>query len=186
MKAQVGDRIILAAEHLDQPTRDGKILEVRGKDGGPPYLVEWSDGHTGLIFPGPGSVKRISSAGEEPAGTGAAPAPAHAPAPAAAPSVPAAEAGATGPGHVREWQVRISIFESGDETSASVVLLADAPEHLTARGQSHRSKDDSPVPEIGDEVAVARALRHLADKLLEAAETDVEMLTGEEARIRPV
>lgn len=189
MKAQVGDRIILAAEHLDQPTRDGKILEVRGKDGGPPYLVEWSDGHTGLIFPGPGSVKQISSAEEELAGTGAAPAvPASppAPAPAAAPAAPAAEVGVTAPGHVREWQVRISIFESGDETSASVVLLADAPEHLTARGQSHRSKDDSPVPEIGDEVAVARALRHLADKLMEAAETDVEMLTGEEARIRPV
>lgn len=181
MRAHVGDRIILAADHVDQPTRDGKIVEVRGADGGPPYLVEWSDGHTGLIFPGPGSILRIGEAEEV-----AAPA-----APVVTPSAPAAPAEPglttdTGAGHVREWQVRVSIFEAGDDTSANVVLLADAPEHLSARGQSHRSTDDSPVPEIGDEVAVARALRHLADKLMEAAETDIEMLTGEEAHVRPV
>jgi hypothetical protein len=178
MRAQVGDRIILAADHVDQPTRDGKILEVRGPDGGPPFLVEWSDGHTGLIFPGPGSILRIGSAEEA-----VVPEP-----PKPTPPGPAAAAGSTaaGPGHVREWQVRVSIFESGDDTSANVVLVADAPEHLSARGQSHRSTDDTLVPEIGDEVAVARALRHLADKLMEAAETDIEMLTGEEAHVRPI
>jgi hypothetical protein len=179
MKARVGDRIILAADHVDQPTRDGKIIEVRGADGGPPFLVEWSDGHTGLIFPGPGSILRIGHAEE----------PESAPAPAAT-AVPAPPAGAAsggaGPAHVREWQVRVSIFESGDETSATVVLLADAPEHLSARGDARRSTDDTSVPEIGDEVAVARALRHLADKLMEAAETDIEMLTGEEAHVRPI
>jgi hypothetical protein len=42
------------------------------------------------------------------------------------------------------------------------------------------------VPEIGGEVAVARALRHLADKLMETAETDVSELTGEGAHIRAV
>jgi hypothetical protein len=180
MKARVGDRIILAADHVDQPTRDGKIVEVRGADGGPPFLVEWSDGHTGLIFPGPGSVLRIGAPDEHPEIVPPAPAPA-----AAVPAAAAAPAQA-GPGHVREWQVRVSIFESGDDTSANVVLLADAPEHLNARGVAHRSRDDTSVPEIGDEVAVARALRHLADKLMESAETDIEMLTGEEAHVRPV
>jgi len=35
--------------------RDGEILEVHGEDGGPPYLVRWSDsGHESLVFPGPG------------------------------------------------------------------------------------------------------------------------------------
>lgn len=178
MRAHVGDRIILAADHVDQPTRDGKIVEVRGSDGGPPFLVEWSDGHTGLIFPGPGSILRIGTAEEVGVPEPRKP----------SPPKPAAPAGstATGPGHVREWQVRVSIFESGDDTSANVVLVADAPEHLSARGQSHRASDDTPVPEIGDEVAVARALRRLADKLMEAAETDIEMLTGEEAHVRPV
>ncbi len=59
MKAQKGDRIVLAGEQVDRPTRDGEVLEVRGKDGEPPYLVRGSDGHTGLLYPGPGSVLRI-------------------------------------------------------------------------------------------------------------------------------
>lgn len=177
MRAHVGDRIILAGENVDQPTRDGRILEVRGDDDGPPFLVEWSDGHTGLIFPGPGSILRIGTEAHE--------TPAAEPTPTAHPS-PTPETARAGAGRVREWQVRVSIFESGDDTSAQAVLLADSPEHLSGRGTSHRSDDDAPVPEIGDEVAVARALRHLAERLVQAAETDIEMMTGEEAHVRPV
>jgi hypothetical protein len=29
------------------------VIEVRGRDGGPPYVVRWSDGHEGLTYPGP-------------------------------------------------------------------------------------------------------------------------------------
>jgi hypothetical protein len=37
--------------------RDGEVLEVRGENGAPPYLVRWSDtGHDGLFFPGPETV----------------------------------------------------------------------------------------------------------------------------------
>ncbi len=54
MKASVGDRIVVGGHHVGEHERDGQILEVRGKDGGPPYLVKWSaDGHVGLVFPGP-------------------------------------------------------------------------------------------------------------------------------------
>ncbi|MDN5795164.1 MAG: DUF1918 domain-containing protein [Intrasporangium sp.] len=59
MKAKVGDAITMTTERVGQVNRQGVIREVHGADGGPPYLVEWSDGHTGLINPGPGSVKRI-------------------------------------------------------------------------------------------------------------------------------
>ena len=59
MKAHQGDRIILAARHTDEPTRQGEVLEVRGANGEPPYLVRWADGHTGLMYPGPGSVLRV-------------------------------------------------------------------------------------------------------------------------------
>ena len=62
MKAHQGDRIILAASHVDEPTRDGEVLEVRGKDGAPPYLVRWADGHTVLLCPGPDSVPRAAAA----------------------------------------------------------------------------------------------------------------------------
>jgi hypothetical protein len=184
MRARVGDRIILAAEHIDEPTRDGEILEIRGAEGAPPYVVRWSNGHTGLIFPGPGAVLRIGATEAAPTEPAAAPpVPASSPIPA---SVPVTARKSHEVGHVREWNVRVSIFESGDETSANVVLIADSPEPLSARGTAHRSPHDMGVPEIGDEVAVARALRHLADKLMETAETDVSAMTGEEAHIRVI
>jgi Domain of unknown function (DUF1876)/Domain of unknown function (DUF1918) len=183
MKAHQGDRIILAASHIDQATRHGEVIEVRGKDGDPPYLIRWSDGHTGLLYPGPGAILRVGTEHEHLASV-----------PSGAPGAdqPAGTAGQTagvavepGPRHIREWQVRVSIFESGNDTNANVVLLSDAPAHLTARGESHRNDSDPSIPEIGDEVAVARALRHLADQLLATATLDIEALTGEDAYIRP-
>lgn len=53
MRAAVGDRIVIRGHHVGEPARDGEVLEVRGADGGPPYLVKWSDtGHESLFFPG--------------------------------------------------------------------------------------------------------------------------------------
>lgn len=54
MHASVGDRIHVAGAHVSDHVRDGKILEVRGKEGGPPYVVRWHDTeHEALVFPGP-------------------------------------------------------------------------------------------------------------------------------------
>ena len=54
MKADAGDRLIVKAHHIGEPDTDGEILEVHGENGGPPYLVRWSDdGRIGLVFPGP-------------------------------------------------------------------------------------------------------------------------------------
>ena len=53
MKGKPGDRIIIKGHRLGEPDHDGEILEVRGPDGTPPYLVRWGDsGHVGLLFPG--------------------------------------------------------------------------------------------------------------------------------------
>ncbi|WP_202613638.1 dsRBD fold-containing protein [Ornithinimicrobium cerasi] len=218
MKARAGDRIVLAASHVGEPTRDGRVVETRGDDGGPPFVVEWSDGHTGLIFPGPGAVLRVSTmddpvpTGAEPVSAGAGPVsaaeqtvtasdqtgtaaaqtataagqpatPADDPVPVSAEQAPAVRSGGTLP-HVRDWTVRITIFEGGDDTSAQAVLVADAPDHLRALGESHRSARDRMSPEIGDEVAVARALRHLADQLMTVAEDDIAAATGEDAYVR--
>lgn len=197
MKARAGDRIVLAASHVGEPTRDGRVVETRGDDGGPPFVVEWSDGHTGLIFPGPGAVLRVSTM-DDPVPAGAEPlsaaeqtvtaarqpaTPADDPVPAGHEQAPAVRSGGTLP-HVRDWTVRITIFEGGDDTSAQAVLVADAPDHLRALGESHRSARDRMSPEIGDEVAVARALRHLADQLMTAAEDDIAAATGEDAYVR--
>jgi hypothetical protein len=61
MRAQVGDQIVIRSAHVDDPVRDGEVLEVRGADGAPPYRVRWSDnGHEALVFPGPDATVRHS------------------------------------------------------------------------------------------------------------------------------
>jgi hypothetical protein len=53
MHANPGDRIIIKGHRRGEPDRDGEILEVRGVDGGPPYLVRWDGSdHAALLFPG--------------------------------------------------------------------------------------------------------------------------------------
>ena len=56
MKAQVGDELIVKGLHVGNPDRRGVITEVHGKDGGPPYLVRWSDGHESSFFPSSDAV----------------------------------------------------------------------------------------------------------------------------------
>lgn len=53
LHAQVGDRLVVESNSAESHRREGKVLEVQGDDGAPPYLVQWSDGHKGLAFPGP-------------------------------------------------------------------------------------------------------------------------------------
>jgi hypothetical protein len=57
MQAKVGDRLVVKSRHVGEQARDGEIIEVHGEEGGPPYLVRWSDdGHEGLFFPGPDTI----------------------------------------------------------------------------------------------------------------------------------
>jgi hypothetical protein len=161
MKAQVGDRIILAARRVDDPVRDGEVVEVKGSDGSPPYTVRWSDGHTGLVYPGTGAVRKVASGTnltEPPLATGRA----------------------------RAWHVQVSVVEVGDDTRATALLISDQHREFSGHGDSHRSPQDQPMAAIGDEVAVARALRHLADTLLARAEADIEAATGTDAYVRPL
>ncbi|MEV4674551.1 MULTISPECIES: DUF1918 domain-containing protein [Actinomadura] len=56
MYAQIGDRLHVHGNVVGQPDRIGEIVEVRGRDGGPPYLIRFDDGHTRLVYPGPDAV----------------------------------------------------------------------------------------------------------------------------------
>jgi hypothetical protein len=164
MKAQVGDRIILAGTRVDDPVRDGEVLEVKGSDGGAPYTVRWSDGHTGLVYPGPGAVMRVETA------TG----------------VSGTSEATTHSAHSKTWRVQVSVVETGDNTRATALFISDQPGEFRGQGDSHRSPGDELMGVIGDEVAVARALRHLADSLLARAESDIEAATGTDAYVRPL
>lgn len=53
MKAAVGDHITVRGHRVGEPNRNAQIIEVRGADGAPPYLVRWEEnGHETLFFPG--------------------------------------------------------------------------------------------------------------------------------------
>lgn len=53
MRATVGDRISIRGHRVGEAERDCEVLDVRGPDGAPPYLVRWGDtGHESLFFPG--------------------------------------------------------------------------------------------------------------------------------------
>lgn len=56
MRASIGDHIVIKGHQVGAADREGEILEVRGGEGGPPYLVRWSDGHEDLIFPSSDAV----------------------------------------------------------------------------------------------------------------------------------
>jgi len=53
MHANVGDHLVVEGKTVGTHRREGEVLEVRGEDGGPPYVVRWEDGHEGLTYPGP-------------------------------------------------------------------------------------------------------------------------------------
>jgi hypothetical protein len=62
MKASVGDRIVIGTHRVGQ-MRDGVVVEVRGTDGGPPYVVRWSsDGHESVFYPGPDATVEAADA----------------------------------------------------------------------------------------------------------------------------
>ncbi len=54
--AQVGERLVIHGKKVGSADLVAEILEVRSKDGGPPYLVKFADGHEGIMVPGPDCV----------------------------------------------------------------------------------------------------------------------------------
>lgn len=64
MRATIGDRLHVHSRAVGMTDREGEIIEVRGENGQPPYVVRYDDGHESLVFPGPDCVV------EHPAGHG--------------------------------------------------------------------------------------------------------------------
>ncbi len=56
MRASIGDSLHIHTNHIGTEDHYGRIVEIRGADGAPPYLVEFPDGRTSLVFPGPDAV----------------------------------------------------------------------------------------------------------------------------------
>jgi hypothetical protein len=77
------------------------------------------------------------------------------------------------------WKVSIELFSSDDigsddhVTAAHAVLTTTAGNRLEGYGRAKLNPRDEDVPEIGEELATARALRDLADRLLRATSDDL-------------
>lgn len=80
----------------------------------------------------------------------------------------------------RTWTVEVFIDEHDDErrTHAEAHLHTRDRTNLKGEGVAMRRPGDTEVPEIGDELAVARALADLSHQLLTAAAGDLEQTAG--------
>lgn len=85
--------------------------------------------------------------------------------------------------HCEEWRAVISIEEHDDHTKAVARLETRDATHLEGHGTARRNPVDRDVPEIGAELAAARALAELQHHLLEAAVEDIEQATGRAAHL---
>lgn len=76
----------------------------------------------------------------------------------------------------KTWRVDVHVDEHEERTRARARLRWRDAE-LVGVGLAHLSPEDEPVAEIGDELAIARALNDLARQLLAATEHDIEAAT---------
>jgi hypothetical protein len=79
-------------------------------------------------------------------------------------------------GTAKQWSVDIVVDEHPETrtTRAEARLHTGDPTHVRGIGRSWRNPQDREVPEIGDELAVARALADLAGRLRSAADDDID------------
>lgn len=85
--------------------------------------------------------------------------------------------------HTRQWRVDVFISEEDNLTKARAVLVGDSAQHISATGAARRNPHDPGVPEIGDEVAVSRALDALSSDLLAVAYKDIDASVGDSFRV---
>jgi hypothetical protein len=77
----------------------------------------------------------------------------------------------------KDWTIRIRLEEQGDDTFADAILDIENKTEIRGSGHSKRNPSDESAPQIGDELACARALSDLAHQLLAKAATDIESRT---------
>jgi len=79
----------------------------------------------------------------------------------------------------RRWHVDVLISEDEGRTFAEAALETELGDRLIGVGHARLSPDDMDVPEIGHELAVARALRNLGTRLLATTSADIEGIIDE-------
>lgn len=74
-----------------------------------------------------------------------------------------------------EKEITLSIHLAEDDTNTTATAVLDLRgDHFEAVGQARRNPSDPAKPVIGEELAIARALRKLESQITEAAEDKIE------------
>lgn len=85
----------------------------------------------------------------------------------------------------KTWRIDVVIDEHDGRTHATARLHTSDTDYLVGVGHADRNPSDQDVPEIGDELAVARALADLSRRLLKVTKVDIEQATGQPAHPHP-
>jgi hypothetical protein len=75
--------------------------------------------------------------------------------------------------HTKTWNIDVYLSEHDGKTHAEAVLRTHEGTEMRHAGVASKSPQDRDVPEIGDELAVCRALSGLVHDLLDLAVLDV-------------
>lgn len=73
----------------------------------------------------------------------------------------------------KDISLSINLVEDETDTVATAVLDLRG-DHFEAKGRARRNPVDPSKPVIGEELAIARALRRLEDQITESAEDKIE------------
>ncbi len=79
---------------------------------------------------------------------------------------------------IHHWEVRLELIEDADHCEVTAHLDA-GDRSLAGVGRSRRTPADPTVPQIGEELATARALHDLAHHLSQDAWSTIENFTAE-------
>ncbi|MET7394875.1 DUF1876 domain-containing protein [Dactylosporangium sp. NPDC005572] len=77
----------------------------------------------------------------------------------------------------KHWTVDVFIGEDDGKTYAEARLHAEDSAHIVGTGEARLHPSDNDIPEIGDELAAARALSDLGHQLLVTAAADIEAVS---------
>lgn len=69
--------------------------------------------------------------------------------------------------------LEMRVVEAGAKTTADLTMVTGTGTQLHGHGTARRHPADPEVPQIGDEIATARALFELGHKLLDTAAADL-------------
>lgn len=83
----------------------------------------------------------------------------------------------------RTLNLHVHLVEHEASTTADVTLTLDSGATVRGHGEAHRHPRDADVPQIGDELATARALSELAHRLVEAAADEIGRIEHREVHL---